>query len=59
MVDEVDSILIDESRNPMLISQPLYDNQDTVDTVNRVSKGTGRRGLSLTYVVEMPVCQSA
>jgi preprotein translocase subunit SecA len=40
IVDEVDSILIDESRNPMLISQPLYDNQETVATVNRVSNGT-------------------
>lgn len=36
IVDEVDSILIDESRNPMIISQPRGDNGQLVVTVNKV-----------------------
>eukprot|EP00879_Flechtneria_rotunda_P006052 GHRR01006365.1.p1 GENE.GHRR01006365.1~~GHRR01006365.1.p1 ORF type:complete len:696 (+),score=226.05 GHRR01006365.1:193-2088(+) len=35
IVDEVDSILIDESRNPMIISQPRGDNGHLVLTVDR------------------------
>lgn len=34
VVDEVDSILIDESRNPMIISQPRADNNQLVVTVD-------------------------
>uniref|UniRef100_A0A383VIS3 chloroplast protein-transporting ATPase n=1 Tax=Tetradesmus obliquus TaxID=3088 RepID=A0A383VIS3_TETOB len=34
VVDEVDSILIDESRNPMIISQPRSDNSTLVATVD-------------------------
>jgi preprotein translocase subunit SecA len=41
IVDEVDSILIDESRNPMIISQPRGDNGHLVVTVDRVR---GREG---------------
>jgi hypothetical protein len=37
IVDEVDSILIDESRNPMIISQPRSDNGSLVATVDGVS----------------------
>lgn len=36
IVDEVDSILIDESRNPMIISQPRGDNGHMVITVDKV-----------------------
>lgn len=36
IVDEVDSILIDESRNPMIISQPRGDNGALVITVDKV-----------------------
>jgi preprotein translocase subunit SecA len=36
IVDEVDSILIDESRNPMIISQPRGDNGQLVITVDKV-----------------------
>jgi hypothetical protein len=39
IVDEVDSILIDESRNPMIISQPRSDNGSLVATVDGVSMG--------------------
>ena len=38
IVDEVDSILIDESRNPMIISQPRADNNNLVVTVDQVGK---------------------
>lgn len=38
IVDEVDSILIDESRNPMIISQPRGDNGQLVVTVEKVSE---------------------
>jgi preprotein translocase subunit SecA len=40
IVDEVDSILIDESRNPMIISQPRSDNGTLVATVDGVSNIT-------------------
>ncbi|KAI8472415.1 MAG: SecA DEAD-like domain-containing protein [Monoraphidium minutum] len=36
IVDEADSILIDESRNPMILSQPLYDTAAYVGAVDRV-----------------------
>jgi preprotein translocase subunit SecA len=36
IVDEVDSILIDESRNPMIISQPRGDNSQLVVIVDKV-----------------------
>ena len=39
IVDEVDSILIDESRNPMIISQPRGDNGQLVVTVDKVWVG--------------------
>lgn len=39
IVDEADSILIDESRNPMILSQPLYDTAQYVVVVDRVSGG--------------------
>lgn len=41
VVDEVDSILIDESRNPMIISQPRSDNSTLVATVDGVSRVLG------------------
>lgn len=43
IVDEADSILIDESRNPMILSQPLYDTAPYVAVVDRVRTA----GLSL------------
>lgn len=46
IVDEADSILIDESRNPMIISQPRGDNGQLVITVDKVREGDeggGRR----------------
>jgi hypothetical protein len=47
IVDEVDSILIDESRNPMIISQPRSDNGTLVATVDGVSTGfVSQRGLA-------------
>jgi preprotein translocase subunit SecA len=36
IVDEADSILIDESRNPMILSQPLYDTAPYVAAVDKV-----------------------
>lgn len=36
IVDEADSILIDESRNPMIISQPRGDNSSMVVLVDKV-----------------------
>lgn len=36
IVDEADSILIDESRNPMILSQPLYDTAQYVVVVDKV-----------------------
>lgn len=46
IVDEVDCILIDESRNPMIISQPRGDNGQLVITVDKVRQ-TGPKGSSL------------
>lgn len=43
IVDEVDSILIDESRNPMIISQPRGDNGQLVATVDQAGV-RGREG---------------
>ena len=36
IVDEVDSILIDEARTPLIISGPAEDNSDTYDQVNKI-----------------------
>ncbi len=36
IVDEADSILIDESRNPMILSQPLYDTAEYVKIEDKV-----------------------
>ncbi|GBF93826.1 pre translocase subunit [Raphidocelis subcapitata] len=36
IVDEADSILIDESRNPMILSQPLYDTAAYANMVDKV-----------------------
>jgi hypothetical protein len=38
VVDEADSILIDESRNPMILSSPLYDTAAYVTVVDRVRR---------------------
>jgi preprotein translocase subunit SecA len=43
IIDEADSILIDESRNPMIISQPLHDHADLVRTVDRAAERLWRR----------------
>ena len=36
MVDEVDSVLIDESRNPMIISTSVAQNEEVVKLVDLV-----------------------
>ena len=41
LVDEVDSILIDESRNPMIISLPIPYDQKAVGQVDKVCMGGG------------------
>lgn len=37
IVDEADSILIDESRNPMIISLPMAVNTDNVVLIDKVN----------------------
>lgn len=45
VVDEVDSILIDESRNPMIISQPRGDNGGLVATVDKARAARAAGGV--------------
>ena len=39
IIDEVDSILIDEARTPLIISGPIEDNTDFYKTINSFVKG--------------------
>lgn len=39
VVDEVDSVLIDESRNPMIISTSVAQNEEVVRLVDQVCDG--------------------
>lgn len=39
LVDEADSILLDESRNPMIMSQPAFDSGELVMKADRVRGG--------------------
>jgi len=43
IVDEVDSILIDEARTPLIISGPTDDSVDKYYTINRIIPGLKRR----------------
>ena len=44
IVDEVDSILIDEARTPLIISGPAEESTDKYYTANNISRQlTGRR----------------
>ena len=43
IVDEVDSILIDEARTPLIISGPTHENTDKYYKINRVIPGLHRR----------------
>jgi preprotein translocase subunit SecA len=38
LVDEADSVLIDEGRNPMLMSLPLHQNENAVRLVDKVER---------------------
>ena len=42
VVDEVDSVLIDESRNPMIISTSVAQNEEVVRLVDMVGEGGGK-----------------
>jgi preprotein translocase subunit SecA len=42
IVDEVDSILIDEARTPLIISGPTHENTDRYYKINRVIPGLGK-----------------
>jgi len=44
IVDEVDSILIDEARTPLIISGPTHENTDKYYKINRVIPGLRKEG---------------
>ncbi len=46
IVDEVDSILIDEARTPLIISGPSDDNVDMYTLSDKVAAAPGRAGLT-------------
>jgi len=42
IVDEVDSILVDEARTPLIISGPTHENTDRYYKINRIIPGLGK-----------------
>jgi preprotein translocase subunit SecA len=49
IVDEVDSILVDEARTPLIISGPTHENTDKYYKINRVIPGLGK---DLHYTID-------
>ena len=45
IIDEVDSILIDEARTPLIISGPVEDNTDFYKTINGFVRGLSKENL--------------